>query len=63
MNRVLIQGGDDQERYFFNEDHSYDLADKKTGILIGLRDITDTDIGVIIDIDMYSEAWTHIYMN
>ena len=50
-NHALTEHGLRPGEIFFNEDHPYDLADKKTGILIGLSDITDKDAGVVTDIE------------
>lgn len=50
-NHALTEKGLRPGEIFFNEDHPYDLADKKTGILIELSDITDKDASVITDIE------------
>lgn len=50
-NHALTERGLRPGEIFFNEDHPYDLADKKTSILIGLGDITIKDSSVVMDIE------------
>lgn len=50
-NHALMQRGLRPGEIFFNEEHPYDLADKKTDMLIEIGDITDKDANVIIDIE------------
>ena len=50
-NHALTERGLRPGEIFFNEDHPYDLADKKTSILIGLGDITIKDSSVAMGIE------------
>lgn len=50
-NHALTERGLRPGEIFFNEDHPYDFADKKTSILIGLGDITIKDSSVVMDIE------------
>lgn len=50
-NHALMQRGLRPGEIFFNEEHPYDLADKKTDMLVDIGDIIDKDANVITDIE------------